>query len=104
MYSYREASATNLLAVHGVLTVKRMIVFFVGLLCITSLMPFVIDLAGVVYLLGALLLDVIFIYYSCRLLLEQGQSHAMPAYRFSWVYCLGMVALLLFDHYLSFLT
>ena len=103
LYLYRDLNMPLALRL-GLLPIKRLIVVLVLFLSLCSLLPFITDVAGVVYLIGIVLLDVIFIFSAILLLVRKGAQYAIPVYRFSWVYYFSFWVLVLFDHYLSFLT
>lgn len=103
LYLYRDAQFPLCMKL-GVLPIKRLIVVMVLFLSLFSLLPFVIDVAGVVYLVGMVMLDIVFIFSVILLLVRPGAEYAIPVYRVSWIYYFSFWILVLFDHYLSFLT
>lgn len=103
LYLYRDAQFPLCIKL-GVQPIKRLIVVLILFLSLFSFFPFVIDMAGVVYLVGIAILNVIFIFSSLLLLNQPGAQYAIPVYRVSWIYYFSFWILVLFDHYLSFLT
>jgi protoheme IX farnesyltransferase len=66
-------------------------------------MPFVIHMSGYLYLTGAFVLGVGFVYHACVLWRSDDNRHAMKTFGYSIVYLSLLFALLLADHYLVLL-
>jgi len=79
---------------------KLHILLYTILLVIFSLLPFVTGMSGLIYLLAALLLGGIFLYYAIRLKLAMDNRLAMRTFGFSLIYLAGIFTALLVDHYL----
>jgi protoheme IX farnesyltransferase len=54
----------------------------------------------VLYLVGAIVLGLGFIYHAVQLFVREGDEHAMPTFAYSIFYLTSVFALLLADHYL----
>jgi protoheme IX farnesyltransferase len=70
------------------------------MLLLVTLLPFLIGMSGWLYLVGAVILGVSFLYYALRLFLTKDDRWAMPTFGFSIVYLFGLFAVLMIDHYL----
>jgi protoheme IX farnesyltransferase len=57
-------------------------------------------MAGPLYLGGALVLGVRFVYFALRLWISEGDGHAMPTFLYSIRYLMWLFGVLLADHYL----
>ncbi|MBT8121426.1 MAG: protoheme IX farnesyltransferase, partial [Gammaproteobacteria bacterium] len=68
---------------------------------VVSVLPFVTRMSGPVYLAGAVLLGLGFLWYAIQLM--QGKDVAMKTFGYSIWYLMAMFALLLVDHYLPLL-
>ena len=96
---YARAAIPMLPVTHGVAFTSGRILLYVALLCMVSLVPFLIGMSGALYLAGALALDGRFVWFAWRL--RHDVRLAMPAFRYSIAYLFGLFALLLVDHYLA---
>lgn len=97
---YRKANIPMLPVTHGIRYTKLNILLYTILLLMVSLLPVMIGMSGWIYLVGAGLLGVRFIYWAIILLRRDDRAVAMRTFRFSIVYLLLLFVTLLFDHYL----
>lgn len=100
---YAKADIPMLPVTHGVEFTKQQIFLYSLMLLAVSLMPFMAHMSGLVYLVGAVVLGLIFIYHAWILLRSEGEEHAMKTFGYSIVYLSLLFALLLVDHYLMVL-
>jgi protoheme IX farnesyltransferase len=96
---YARANIPMLPVTHGIAFTKLSIVLYTVLLVAVTLMPFVIQMSGWIYLLGALLLGARFLYWSVMLMMTDDAKVAMKTFRFSITYLMLLFGLLLVDHY-----
>ena len=96
---YAKAKIPMLPVTHGIEYTKRQVLYYSVALLFISLLPFVIGMSGFVYLLGAVILGGIFVWYAWQLLQTEGDQFAMKTFRFSIIYLSCIFALLLVDHY-----
>ena len=97
---YARAEIPMLPVTHGVDFTKLQILLYTILLVIVTMMPFLIQMSGLIYLSGALALGVGFLYYAIRLLREeQPNAVAMKTFGYSIFYLSLLFAFLLADHY-----
>jgi protoheme IX farnesyltransferase len=98
---YAKADVPMLPVTHGIDFTKQQILIYTIMLLAVSLLPFVIQMSGLLYLAGALVLGCAFIYHAVKLLCCEGRDHAMKTFGFSILYLSLLFTLLLADHYLS---
>ena len=96
---YRHAEIPMLPVTHGIPFTKLSVLLYTILLLGVSILPFVVGMAGVLYLVGALLLGLRFLYWSIRLYYSEKAIVAMQTFRFSIIYLMMLFIFLLVDHY-----
>lgn len=103
---YAKVAIPMLPVTHGVAFTGLQILFYTIILVLITLLPYLIQMSGLIYLAGALVLDAIFMYYALRLYLSiKGKSNRylpMRMFKYSIVYLFGLFAFLLIDHYFLF--
>ena len=97
---YAKADIPMLPVTHGDSYTRLQITLYTVLLAATSMLPFVIQLSGQIYLAGALILNGIFLAYAIRMQKEASNRLAMPTFTYSIIYLMGLFTLLLLDRYL----
>ncbi len=95
---YRDADIPMLPVTHGEAHTRRQILYYTVALVAVSVAPWAIGMSGPVYLVGALVLGAGFVGHAVALL-RSAPSAPMATFRYSIVYLLLFVALLV-DHYL----
>jgi len=96
---YKRANIPMLPVTHGVKFTKLTILLYTILLQLVTLMPFIIGMSGVLYLFGALILGIRFLYWALKLYWSQDTRVAMQTFRYSIIYLMVLFTFLLFDHY-----
>jgi protoheme IX farnesyltransferase len=96
---YARAEVPMLPVTHGVAFTKLQILFYTVMLVIISVLPFTIQMSGIIYLSGALSLGIGFLWHAIRLFREDGDSHAGPTFGYSIFYLSMLFGFLLLDHY-----
>lgn len=96
---YRHAEIPMLPVTHGIPFTKLSILLYTILLLGVSILPFVVGMTGLLYLVGALLLGLRFLYWSIRLYRSDKAIVAMQTFRFSIIYLMMLFIFLLVDHY-----
>ena len=76
------------------------VLFYTVLLVLVTLLPGLTGMSGLIYLGGAIVLDLGFLYYAIRLLNPPDEFFAMRVFKYSIVYLMALFALLLADHWL----
>ena len=98
---YARAGVPMLPVTHGIEFTKHQVLIYSLLLFIVSLAPFLIKMSGLIYLTGAVVLGLGFIYHAFRFWLSEGAQHAMKTFGYSIVYLSLLFTCLLVDHYVT---
>lgn len=96
---YARAKVPMLPVTHGVEFTKTSIFLYTVLLGLVCLMPYLVGMTGVIYLLGATLLNLGFLYYAWKLKYACDKETAMQTFKFSIVHLMLLFIILLIDHY-----
>lgn len=97
---YARAQVPMLPITHGVQYTRWHILFYTILLFLISLLPYLAGMSGLIYLGGAAVLGLGFLYYAIRMLKPPNELFAMETFRYSIIYLMMLFAFLLADHYL----
>jgi heme o synthase len=97
---YRLADMPMLPVIYGDDVTKLHILLYTILLLIFSLLPYLTGMSGLIYLITALVLGLIFLIYAIRLKLARDNRLAMRTFGFSLIYLAGIFSALLVDHYI----
>lgn len=97
---YAKADIPMLPVTHGEHYTKVHIVLYTFILLAVSLLPFATGMMHVVYLAGASVLGVIFLYYSVMLLVSKKPGLGMATFKYSIVYLMLLFLVMLADHYI----
>jgi len=97
---YEKAGLPMLPVTHGEGFTRLHILLYSVALLATTLLPYVIRMSGLVYLVGAVLLGLRFIWYAWALYREYSAALAQRMFRFSIIYLALLFGLLLIDHWL----
>lgn len=97
---YKEAEIPMLPVTHGIPFTKLCIFLYTVLMVVISILPFTINMSGWVYVIGALILGVVFLRRSYQLYKSTSKHVAMQTFYYSIFYLMLMFLLLLLDHYL----
>jgi len=98
---YAKANIPMLPVTHGVEFTRLHILFYSILLFLVTLLPYLTGMSGLLYLVVAVVLGVMFLYYAVKLKKTAHDAVAMKAFRFSILYLMVLFAALLIDHYLK---
>ena len=97
---YAKENIPMLPVTHGVQFTKLQIILYTIILILVSLLPFVVMMSGILYLISALILGAIFLYYAVRLYFDEANAFAFPTFVYSIYHIFLIFAALLLDHYL----
>ena len=97
---YSKADVPMLPVQKGIAFTKQHILLYTVLLFVCTLLPYATELFNEVYLVCAVILGLIFVYYSYRLLVDDSNSHAMPTFAYSIVYLGALFSVMLLDFYI----
>ncbi len=99
---YAKANIPMLPVTHGISFTKTATLLYTILLVITTLLPYLTRMSGIIYLISALLLGAVFIFHSWQLKYRPKANSAMKTFGFSIVYLMLLFIALLIDHYLFY--
>ena len=97
---YAKESIPMLPVTHGVAFTKLQIVLYTIILFIVSILPYIVLMSGAIYLISAVILSSMFMYYSIKLYFSDDDAVAMQTFNFSIYYIFLIFVALLCDHYL----
>ena len=97
---YAKESIPMLPVTHGVEFTKLQIVLYTIILFIVSVLPYIVLMSGIIYLVSALILSSIFLYYSIKLFISEENEIAMKTFQFSIYYIFLIFLAFLMDHFL----
>ena len=98
---YAKQSIPMLPVTHGVAFTKLQIVLYTIILFLVSLFPYIVLMSGTIYLLSALILSSLFLFYSVRLYLSEDDEYAMQTFWFSIYYIFLIFIALIVDHFIA---
>lgn len=96
---YGSAGIPMLPVTHGNDFTRLHILLYTILLAAVTIMPFASHLSGTIYLIGAMLLNIVFLYHAWRLYRSYSDERARRTFFYSIQYLTALFALLLIDHY-----
>jgi protoheme IX farnesyltransferase len=97
---YAKANIPMLPVTHGIPFTKTCIMLYTILLIITTILPWLVGMSGLVYLIGALILGAMFLRMTIILKFEDDNKSAMKTFGFSITYLMLLFLVMLVDHYL----
>jgi protoheme IX farnesyltransferase len=97
---YRLADMPMLPVIYGDDLTKLHILLYTILLFIASLLPYLFQMSGLLYLAAAVALGLGFLYFAVRLKRAKDNKLAMKTFGYSLFYLIGLFSALLVDHYL----
>lgn len=96
---YGSVGIPMLPVTHGNDFTRLHILLYTILLAAVTIMPFASHLSGTIYLVGAMLLNIVFLYHAWRLYRSYSDERARRTFFYSIQYLTALFALLLIDHY-----
>lgn len=99
---YAKAGVPMLPNTHGIPFTKLHVWLYTILLAVVTMLPFIINMSGLIYLISALILNARFLHWSWRLRRSDDPKTAMAVFKYSIVYLMLLFVALLVDHYLHF--
>jgi len=99
-HDYSRADIPMLPVTHGVEFTRLHVLLYTVILCIVTLLPYVIGMSGLIYLVAAIALDARFLWQAIELKVTRRDDLPMRMFRFSIVYLMWLFLALLLDHYL----
>ena len=99
---YKKVNVPMLPVTHGDRYTRWHIFFYTAILFAVTLLPYAIDMSGLIYLLSAIALGVGFLYWAVALLIGRDEHAPIETFRYSIAYLAALFVALLVDHYLKF--
>ena len=98
---YAKVGIPMMPVTHGIAFTRLQIVLYTILLGLSTLLPVLTRMSGVIYLLAAIPLNARFLHYVLKLNRERGERPQLPmrTFRFSITYLMLLFAALIVDHY-----
>ncbi len=98
---YAKSGLPMLPVTHGMKFTGLHIWLYTIVLVATSLLPFAVRMSGWIYLISALVLGALFLYYAWRIYRHYSDVLARETFTFSIIYLALLFAALLIDHYVK---
>ena len=97
---YAKENIPMLPVTHGILFTKLQIILYTIIMLLVSLFPYFVMMSGAFYLVSALVLGLIFLWYAFSLYVDDSNSLAMPTFQYSIYYIFLIFLALLIDHFM----
>ena len=102
-HEYAKAGVPMLPVTHGDKFTRLHVLLYTVILVACTMLPFATRMSGVLYLIAATLLGVVFLYYAVRIYIAYSDQLARQTFRYSIAYLTALFAALLIDHYFRIL-
>lgn len=97
---YASVDIPMLPVTHGEAFTRLHILLYTIILVVVTVLPYLIQMAGLLYLAGALALGAGFLYWAVVLVRNRNPRAPIETFRYSIVYLMALFGFLLADHYL----
>jgi protoheme IX farnesyltransferase len=97
---YAAVDIPMLPVTHGVAFTKLHILLYTVIMFLITLLPYATRMSGPLYLLGAVVLGVGFLYWAIELMRGKNPNAPMQTFRYSIIYLMALFVVMLVDHYL----
>ena len=97
---YAKENIPMLPVTHGISFTKLQIILYTIIMLLVSLFPYFVMMSGAFYLVSALVLGSIFLWYAFRLYGDDSNTLAMPTFQYSIYYIFLIFLALLVDHFM----
>ena len=97
---YAKAEVPMLPVTHGVPHTRKQILAYSVVLAVVTLLPVAIGMSGMFYLGGAVVLNIVFLWYAWKMQNPPDEMFNMKMFGYSIVYLMALFAFLLVDHWL----
>ena len=102
-HEYAKAGVPMLPVTHGDKFTRLHVLLYTVILVACTMLPFATRMSGVIYLVAAMLLGIVFLYYAVRIYIAYSDQLARKTFRYSIAYLTALFAALLVDHYFRIL-
>lgn len=99
---YAKVGMPMLPVTHGDKFTRLHVLLYTFILCAVTLMPYATQMGGLIYLISAVILDAVFLYYAVKIYLDYSDQLARTTFRYSIFYLTALFTALLVDHYFYF--
>ena len=99
---YAKAGVPMLPVTHGDKFTRLHVLFYTVILVAVTLLPFATRMSGLIYIMSAVVLDAVFLYYAIKIYRAYSDRLAQTTFRYSIVYLTLIFSALLIDHYFTF--
>lgn len=99
---YASIGMPMLPVTHGDQYTKLQVLLYTVILCVITILPYVTQMSGLIYLAGSTILNGIFLYYAIEIYRNYSDQLAREAFRYSILYLALLFVALLVDHYFFF--
>jgi len=99
---YAKAGMPMLPVTHGEAFTRLHVLLYTVILTACTLLPVATGMGGLIYLVGALALDGVFLWYGWKLYRDYSDALAKKTFAYSILYLSLLFAVLLVDHYLPY--
>ena len=96
---YARVGIPMLPVTHGNEFTRQYILFYTILLVLVTILPYLSGMSGLIYLVAALGLGAVFLYYAIRMKFDRDEQLPMKVFRYSINYLMVLFVALLADHY-----
>ncbi len=99
---YASIGMPMLPVTHGDQFTRLHVLLYTVILCIVTILPYITQMSGLIYLVSAILLNSIFMYYAIEIYRNYSDQLAREAFRYSILYLALLFVALSIDHYFFF--
>jgi protoheme IX farnesyltransferase len=96
---YATVGIPMLPVTHGVGFTALHILLYTIIMFLITLMPFATHMSGIIYLVGAIVLGIIFLYWSVEIMRGRNENAPMKTFKYSITYLLVLFIVMLVDHW-----
>ena len=97
---YAKVEIPMLPVTHGVAFTKLHILLYTIIMFLITLLPYATRMSGPLYLLGAVVLGLGFLYWAVELMRDKNPKAPMETFKYSIIYLMALFVVMLVDHYL----
>lgn len=101
-HEYAKSGLPMLPVTHGIAFTQFQIWLYTIALVATTMLPYAVNMSGLIYLVSAALLDLVFLWYAWQVYRHYSDMIARRMFAYSIIYLSLLFAALLVDHYLRF--
>lgn len=96
---YAKVEIPMLPVTHGVAFTKLHILLYTIIMFLITLLPYATRMSGPLYLLGAVVLGLGFLYWAVELMRDKNPKAPMETFKYSIIYLMALFVVMLVDHY-----